>query len=190
VLVPRGWIRPRALAATLFLGFVALAIQAPFTYEHLTARPETYRHRYTLFREGGRLIAAHPLLGVGANNSTVARIRHAEANPAPPPTGGEVASFDNLYPIHNQFIVVTAETGLVGAALLAAFFLAVAGQALRRSASPDGLVAALAAAMLAGIVALGAQLTGDHLAANAARSMLWIDVAIVLALASAEQRRA
>lgn len=190
VLVLRGHVRPRTLAASLFLGFVAFAAQAPFTYQHLTARPETFWHRFTLFREGGRLIAEHPLLGVGVNNSTVARIRSAEEHPMPPPTGSGVASFDNLYPIHNQFIVVTAETGLVGAALLGAFFLLVARRALGLSASSDRFVAGMAAAMLAGIAAFGAQLTGDHLAANAARSMLWLDVAIVLALERIEAARA
>src|SRR5207245_4532658 len=59
--------------------------------------------RIPLMETASRIIAEHPLLGVGANNYTVALADHASTHSA-----------EFLYTVHNQYLLVWAETGLAG----------------------------------------------------------------------------
>lgn len=178
----RRHIQRRGLLVFAYVALVFIALQVPILYDHLATRPYTFWHRFYLFREGFSVIAANPVLGVGANNSTAARLRFAEGTSYESLPSASIVPYDNLYPIHNQYIVVAAETGLVGFALAAAFFLLVVARAFALSRSPDAFHAALATAILSGYVGLGFQLQGDHFVGNAQHALLAIEAALVLAL--------
>ena len=169
----------------LISGYVGLALAVGLSgpiYDYFTRRPETFRQRFILLEQGRKLIAANPVLGVGPNNSTAARVAYAARNPAVDSRSRAIAPNDDLYPIHNQWVVSAAERGLVGLALGVSFLLAVSWRAWRLTASADPWIAALAMAAIASFVALGAQLMGDHFVPNAAHMMLWLWCALVMAL--------
>lgn len=178
----RGHLHRRGLLVLAYVALAFIALQVPILYGHLATRPYTFWHRFYLFREGFSVIAANPVLGVGANNSTAARLEFAKRTSYESLPSTAIVSYDNLYPIHNQYIVVAAETGLVGFALGGAFFLLVAARAFVLSRSPDAFHAALATAILSGYVGLGFQLQGDHFVGNAQHAVLAIEAALVLAL--------
>jgi len=167
----RGWISKERftalVAGTLFLALIA----TPLLFRYMTARPETYKSRFALMREGLQVVAANPLLGVGLNNGTAARLR-----------GTEGQTDDELFPVHNHYIVLASETGLIGFTLYLAFFAAIALEGVRRSRSEDPSVAAFSIAIVSGYAALATQLMGDHFVGNAQHTLLWFFAGLVVAL--------
>lgn len=166
----RGWI-----SRERFIGFIAASalltvIGAPLLYSFMTVRTETYTHRFSLMREGLLLIAANPVLGVGLNNGTSARLREF----------AEVTE-DTLYPIHNQFIVLAVETGLIGFAFYMAFFVGIAREGIRRSGSENHSIAALSIAIVSGYAAIATQLLGDHFVGNSQHTLVWFYAGLVMA---------
>jgi len=186
VLVPMARWRGRfPNRAVLLTGYAALALGVALSgpiYDYLTLRPDTFYQRFILLEQGRKLIAGDPLLGVGPNNSTAARVAYAARNPAVDSRSRAIAPNDDLYPIHNQWMVTASERGLIGLALGISFLLAVAWAAWRLSASTDWWISGLAMAAIASIVALGAHLMGDHFVGNAAHTMLWLWCAVIVAI--------
>ena len=169
----------------LLSGYVVLVLAVGLSgpiYHYFTRRPDTFYQRFILLEQGRKLIVANPVLGVGPNNSTAARVEIAARNPAVDSRTRSIAPNDDLYPIHNQWVVSTAERGLVGMALGISFLLAVSRRAWRLTASTDPWIAGLAMAAIASIACLGVQLMGDHFVGNAAHTMLWLWCAMVVAL--------
>jgi O-antigen ligase len=173
----------RAFLALAYTGLAFAALQVPIVYNHMASRPHTYWHRFNLFREAAKIIVANPVLGVGANNSTAARLRYAAPSPYESVSATGIAfDFDNLYPIHSQYLVVAAETGLVGFALGASFFLFMASEAMRLSKSENAFHSTLAIAVVSGYVALGCQLLADHFVGNAQHTTLALSTALIVAI--------
>lgn len=189
LLAARGHVGQRAFLPAAYVGLVVILMQIPVFYKHLVSRPETFAHRFTLFREGGQLIIANPVLGVGPNHSTAARIQSATRNRNEFFSTDALPIFDNLYPIHNQYIVVASETGLVGIALAGAFFVAVSAQAVRVTRSPCAFRSTWGIVAISSYVALGTHLIGDHFVGNAQHTVLALQSAMVVALARLERER-
>jgi hypothetical protein len=189
LLAARGHVGQRAFLPAAYVALVVILMQVPVFYKHLVSRPETFTHRFTLFREGIQLIIANPVLGVGPNHSTAARVQSAALMRNEASSTGALPIFDNLYPIHNQYIVVASETGLVGFAFGAAFFIAVSVQALRVTKSRCAFRSAWGIAAISSYAALGTQLMGDHFVGNAQHTLLALQSAMVVALARLETER-
>jgi O-antigen ligase len=187
LLAARGHVGRRAFLPAAYVAVVVLLIQVPVFYKHLVSRPETFAHRFTLFRQGIQLIVANPVLGVGPNHSTAARVQSAALMRNDSSSRDALPIFDNLYPIHNQYIVVASETGLVGIAFAGAFFIAVSAQALRVTKSRCAFRSAWGIAVISGYAALGTQLMGDHFVGNAQHTLLALQSAMVVALARLER---
>jgi O-Antigen ligase len=188
----RGFLPNRTVLAA---GYAALALGAVLSgpiYTYLTLRPDTFWQRFILLEQGRQLIAADPILGVGPNNSTAARVALAKRHPAVDSESRAIAPNDDLYPVHNQWIVEAAERGLVGLGIGFAFLAAIAAKAWRLSAGADRWTAAVLLAGIASFVALGGHLVGDHFVGNASHTMLWLWCALVVALErlAAEESRA
>jgi O-antigen ligase len=189
LLALRGHVGQRAFLSAAYVALVVVLIQVPVFYRHFMARPETFNHRFTLFQEGIELIVANPVFGVGPNLSTAARVQGVASKRDENSAGGSQPVFDNLYPIHNQYIVVAAETGLVGFAFGAAFFIVVSVQALRVAGSRCAFRSAWGIASISSYAALGTQLMGDHFVGNAQHTLLALHAAMVVALARLERGR-
>ena len=189
LLAARGHVRQRTLLPAVYVGSIVILMQVPVFYKHFISRPETFAHRFTLFREGGQLIIANPVLGVGPNHSTAARVQGAARRRNEFFSTDALPIFDNLYPIHNQYIVVASETGLIGFAFGAAFFIAVSAQALRVTRSRCAFRSTWGIVAISSYVALGTQLVGDHFVGNAQHTLLALQSAMVVALARLETER-
>jgi putative inorganic carbon (hco3(-)) transporter len=99
------------------------------------------RSRVSLMSTAFDIIRDGPVLGVGANNYTVALERH-------------MSRFGNqwLYTVHNQYLLVWAETGLVGLAAFFGFLVATLRHGWRRARRADGFLAPLALGLTAACV--------------------------------------
>ena len=178
----RGYLPNPALLVFAYAGSVLIATLSANIYEQVVSRPQTYFQRFVLLEQGMVLVAGNPILGVGPNNSTSARVellhrdREREFDP------DIWAPDDDLYPIHNQWMVEVAERGLVGAGLGLAFLTMIGLRAVRLAGHADRRIATLAIAAVGALLGLGTQQLGDHFAVNATHSMLWIWCAVIVAL--------
>jgi putative inorganic carbon (HCO3(-)) transporter len=97
--------------------------------------------RLPLMATASRIIADNPLLGVGANNYTAALPDYASTHHS-----------DFLYTVHNQYLLVWAETGLVGLAAFLWFLIATIRRGFEGWKRSDPLLALLALGFTAALV--------------------------------------
>jgi putative inorganic carbon (hco3(-)) transporter len=100
--------------------------------------------RVPLMHLAWRMIRSHPLLGIGANNFWGAIPRYA----GPEYTG------DWLNVVHNEYLLIWAEAGILALALFVAFLGVVIARAWRCSRTPDPLLAPLSLGFVASLVGL------------------------------------
>jgi putative inorganic carbon (HCO3(-)) transporter len=97
--------------------------------------------RFPLMETASRIIADNPLLGVGANNYTAALPDYASRH-----------QDEFLYAVHNQYLLVWAETGLVGLAAFLWFLIGTIRRGLDRWKRSDPLLSPLALGFTAALV--------------------------------------
>jgi hypothetical protein len=161
----RRMIRP---STVLVLG-VCLMIAVVVAWRPVRDRLDANHHaaaeeRWRLNYIGFEMIKAHPLLGIGLNMAYTSRRSY-------------VPSFftedEWLYVPHNQYVIVAAETGLIGLA----GFLAVLATALRAASrarrSRDPLVRETATALFVSICAMMWGMNLDFYAGNQSYVLLW-----------------
>jgi hypothetical protein len=163
-IVPRPW-----LVATVSVALVAGVIAVP---SYLSTRPEYFTERFDHIERGFRVVAAHPIFGVGLNNSSFVR---GELAPM-----GETA-IDKSLPIHSHWIIGLAETGVIGFGLYVAFFVLIGRQAHRLSASTDQLTRVVSLGVVGAYVALSIHLVADFANNDALHSLLWFYAGIITA---------
>ena len=167
-------IRPRQLLVVGYLGLVVGvglgSMILPRLESFLASRPSALLGRFPLMEKAVAMTVDNPLLGVGPANSTAVKRQLKEG-------------YDNesFYPVHNQYLVVAAETGVVGLLCYVTFFGGVCRQAARLAGSPDRHRAALGLGVTGGYVAVATMLFGDHLAGNAPNAMVWFCAGLVAA---------
>ena len=121
------------------------------------------------------MIVAAPVLGIGLNNSTAVKKEFEDH------VAGEWH-----HPIHNFYITLAAETGLVGFVLFMGFFGLTAIEAFRRSKSGDLVIASLGVAIFGSYMALAGQLVADGITPDAS-TMLWFYAGLIMALGRIDQ---
>jgi O-antigen ligase len=134
------------------------------------ARPETFLGRFDSFRQGARLIAENPILGVGLNNSTAEKIEFEQDRES----------------IANHYLIVASETGVVGLILYLSIFGCNAAATLRLSKSRDPEIALLAIAIFGIYVSLSVHIVADQLVKVAA-TMVWLYAGVITALRRVEE---
>lgn len=173
LVVCRGFVTKRQLVIwiyallLLFGAFVPKIISKVNAY--MVARPETFRGRFDSFWQGTRLIAENPILGVGLNNSTAVKIGF----------GGDMEV------ISNQYLVVAAETGVVGLALYLSFFVCIGAAALQLSRSRDPDIGLLGIATFGVYVSLAVHILADPLV-KLPTTMMWFYAGATTALRKIE----
>lgn len=123
--VPANALRP--LVLTVIISIVScITIFYPafsergFLNENETVQGST-QERFVNFRVSLGMIAANPLLGVGFDTYQIAK---EQFNPTP-------HSLGKLAPVHNSYLLVAAETGLLGLGVYLLFILSVFRRALK-----------------------------------------------------------
>ena len=178
ILFVRRYISVRELALlTLVAGFGAILTAGPnsLLYNFMTARPENYENRFALMEQGRDLILANPILGVGPNNSTAVRLGTDQ---------NSEGSYYELFPIHNAYIVLAAEAGVIGFLLFFSGLASVVLKAIRLSKSEQADNATVCIVVVSAYVALWTQLGGDHFVGNAQHSLLWLYAGIIVGISS------
>ncbi len=169
-----SWLTARSLSKLIvpliFAGIVAIVFSGPIA-ERFAEQTISVRGDLNVVAE--QMIAAHPLLGIGVNTFT--SVMHSYDS------SGVTVYFPE--PVHNIFLLIAAETGLVGLGL----FLALIGltfrtglQALRRG---DAFLSVTVIGLLAGLTAiLVSNLVDVHLRTDVIYSLFWVYIGLILAI--------
>lgn len=178
VLIAATWMRTGiTLRRIVFLGtaicVIAAALYIPNPLSNRFTGPDngSAYSRIPLMHLAENIIVANPALGVGANNFA-AVMEHYE---------GPEFRYAWLYTVHNQFLLVWAETGTIG--LLA--YLWIFGNLIRRGwklwKTRDTLLAPLGLAIVAMLCGFMAHMLVEMFSGRALIQMVWICAAMVAA---------
>jgi putative inorganic carbon (HCO3(-)) transporter len=171
LLARRGLWRPKAVVATAVTGLAALAVAAPVLVSFIGSRPGFTRTRFDQAIYGVQIWAANPVAGVGMNNFN---------------TAVSPLAFDGTFsgsPIHNHYLRIGIETGVIGFVLYFGFFVWAVRLAWRLTAAADPFVAAVASGLCAALVGIGIYWVEDLFYDPIIRTQIWIAVALTAVLA-------
>jgi len=129
------------LAVTL--GLVYLLFGDLITARLFLSSPAATNSRLALLLDAWEMIKAHPLIGIGLNNF-VERLPDFDVSGI---------SSRWIAPVHNEFVLMAAETGFLGLIAFTAVMGAVVWRAWRTWRLGSGLQARLAGGLLAGFIA-------------------------------------
>ena len=128
--------------------------------------------RIPLMNLAFRITEAHPLLGVGANNFTVAM--------GPYLTSEFREGF--LFAVHNKYLLVLAETGIGGLIAFLAFFAGTVRKGWQCWNFQDRLLSPLALGFAAGIVGHMVHMTVDVFRGRPTQQLVWLIAGLLVAM--------
>ena len=133
------------VVAAVFFAFAPQMIMQRFA-SMFDAKDPTRLDRVAMLREGGRMVAAHPIVGVGPN---MVEKRYEEYR------GPDAVNKTNPH-LHNNLVQIAAERGLPALAMWLWFVVALTRDLVRRFRSgPNVFLAAAALASLAALLTAG-----------------------------------
>jgi len=177
VLLPDRRLAIGLCALAFGLGAVAYVAAEPSALERITTASEDRGNgREDLWRVATRMSTEHPVAGVGLGNF---RVRSGEYVREPGALQYVDLIVDRPHEVHNTYLQLLAETGLVGLGLFLAVVVAAMGAAWR-AAQRFQTAGALALARLsrAVLVAQVGFLVAAVFLSAASRSMLWVLLAL------------
>lgn len=178
VLIAATWMRTGiTLRRIVFLGTAicviaaALYIPNPLSNRFTGNDNGSAYSRIPLMHLAENIIAANPVFGVGANNFAAVMGSYE----------GPEFRYAWIYTVHNQFLLVCSETGIIG--LLA--YLWIYGNLIRRGwrlwKTKDSLFAPVGLTIVAAVVGFMSHMMVDQFSGRALVQMVWIFAAIVAA---------
>jgi len=137
-----GHIPRKAFVTLVALGLLSLGAATPYLMNFITSRPGFLKIHREHIMDGLVLAADTPLAGVGVNNFNVA-VREKDTK----------KTFAYM-PVHNHYLRLAVEIGLVGLGLNLWFLVAFMRQAYRSIFDRDPFLAAVAMGLLAGVISI------------------------------------
>ncbi len=172
--VRRGLFAPSRLVLVICaLAVVALAFSGLIAARLTGNDHGAAASRVPLMAIAWDMIRAHPLSGVGMNNFSSAM------------KGYVTAQFSGtwLAIVHNQYLLVWAESGLAALVAFLAFLATAIGRAWRATAAGDRLVAPLAVGLTAALVGMLPNMFVERFVNRPQSELLWLFAGLATALA-------
>jgi O-antigen ligase len=171
LLAARGLIGRRA-ARLVFVGCALGAIvAAPVLARYLGSRPDYLTMRWDHLRYGLEALRDHALTGVGINNFNVAFAPY------------DYAGVFREMAVHDHYLRIGVETGVIGLTLYFSFFFGVARAAFRGSRRADPWLATVSTALLAAFIAVFFYWLDDLFYSVAFNTQLWVLAALPYVIA-------
>jgi O-antigen ligase len=176
-LARRGELRTRRLLMMMLVGVMSLAVALPLIAQRFSAEhADDWQIRWRLVQVAAAMIEDHPLIGIGLNTATHQLVEYVSH------TGVSGWTFI----VHNQFLLVWAETGIFGIAAFVAFFwlgLRAASSVLRTD-QPEARVNG--AWLFWSLLALAWALNMDHVSGTATYKLVFLMLGAALGAARCE----
>ncbi len=145
---------------------LAVAVVWPTVSARLaTNHAEDAMVRWNLIRIAWEMIQAHPVVGVGINTATSQVDHYAEML--------DLVGRVWVFIVHNQFMLIAVETGVVGLAAFVALYVWALRTARRCARSVDPFVSQIGAVLFWALVALVWSLSLDHVSGGMTYDLVW-----------------
>ena len=174
----KGWLDARSLARLAVLGLCAVVVGVFFGSSVVSRLAEVSVNmpvivsRVQLNRIALKMIAAHPLLGVGINTFVEEMWQY------------DMTGVTELFPepVHNVYLLVASETGLVGLGLFLLLLASAFREGLQAVRTGDRFTSVCAIGLLAGFVVLAVSNVADeHLRTEVLYALFWLLIGLVAA---------
>jgi O-antigen ligase len=165
----RGFSLKTPIAVLLILGILYLPFQSVISARLLGDDKGSAESRIPLMKLAFRIIEDNPVLGVGANNFTVVMDRYL--------TPEFRHSF--LFAVHNKYLLVLSETGIIGLLAFLAFLLDALRKGWQCWALQDRLLSPLALGFAAGIAGHMVHMSVDVFRGRPTQQLLWLVAALL-----------
>jgi O-antigen ligase len=168
----RGFSLKVPIALILILGLLCLPFQNVISARLLQDDKGSAQSRIPLMKLALRIVEDNPLLGVGANNFTVVMDRYLTSD------------FREgwLFAVHNKYLLVLAETGIVGLLAFLAFLLDALRKGWQCWVCRDPLLSPLALGFTAAIAAHMLHMTVDVFRGRPTQQLLWLIAGLLAAM--------
>jgi O-antigen ligase len=143
--------------------FLFLYIPNPVSTRVFADDNGSAQSRIPLMRLSYRMISANPLMGVGANNFVAVMNGYA----------GSEFRHAWIYTVHNEFLLVCSETGIIGLAVFSWIFLDLVRRAWRLWQSQDPQFAPLGLGIVAAIGGYMLHMTVDIFSERGLFQLIW-----------------
>ncbi len=178
VLVYAGRERYVSITVPILVGIVAIVLAVLLRDEIVTRiagfEDAAARARLPLMDLSFRMIEDKPILGVGLNNFASAMGEYLTVD----------FSQDWIYTIHNKYLLVWAETGLVGLAAFGWFLVAALRTGWAAITANNRNISPLALGLWAGVIANMLHMMVEIFHSRPQTQMLWLTVGLIAAMAS------
>jgi O-antigen ligase len=171
----RGGLSRKTAAASvagLVLAAAFLLVPNPISARALGDDEGSAHSRVPLMHLAFRVIEANPLLGVGANNFGAVMNDYA----------GSEFRHEWIYTVHNQFLLVCAETGIIGLVAYLWVLLSVIRNGWRLWKVGDEMFSPLALSMIAAVCGLMSHMFVDIFSGRAVVQLVWLFAALLAAM--------
>jgi hypothetical protein len=178
-----GLISRHAFARCAFLGAIAVVVCTPFFVNYLQTRPDAIAGRWELIDRALETYWRHPILGTGLNNSSAATegSHHTISRPSGPVLLVTV--------VHNHYLIVLVEVGLVGFLLFFGFFSGSAMTAVRWMRAAGTETKLLLVGIVSAMAGVAVHNFGDPFGGHMSVAMLWLYTGLAFAACRSLQAR-
>jgi O-antigen ligase len=168
-------ISQRVFRWSVFLFALGAALAAPVLINFLLSRPETFSYRLGLLQTAFDTFLQRPISGAGLNNSSaVMEGSHVSVE------GGRRVQ---LRVVHNYYLIMLIEVGLVGVFLYFSFFAQAVISAFRSMRAADTEMKLILVGVVASLASIAVANLAEPFGGHAIHAMLWLYAALSIALA-------
>jgi O-antigen ligase len=169
----RGWLGRRVVARVLLAALIpSLLLQSVLVDRLSQFNDAAAQSRFPLMQLAWEMIVERPFLGFGANNFTAALPGFLDSD----------LGQTWLFTVHNKYLLVASETGVIGLVLFVWMLVWTVRLALAASHHREIVVASTAVGLAAGIVTNMVHMLADIFHDRVSTTSLWLLMGLVLAL--------
>jgi O-antigen ligase len=151
----------------------ALLLSAPLVIRYIETRPTATTARWELLDAGINAFLQRPLFGAGLNNSSI--VLEGVYMPGVGGTAGKIS-------LHNHYLVVLTETGLVGFLLFFGFFWQIIQTAFRSMRAAETEMKLLLVGIVGALASVATHNFGDAFWGNVTNGTLWLYAGVIIAI--------
>jgi O-antigen ligase len=166
----RKLISKKTVMVLVLVGLLLSPLIITKIYSQMSTRPSTVTARFDHWRVGFQMVTLNPIMGIGLNTSTYVRIKQGIGNLSPT---------ENL---HNYYLVILSETGVLGALLYFGFFSYIFYRAVRLTSlkTPYGL--GFSIAIMGSMLSLALHVSLGTFPNYSLNVLLWFYCGIIVAM--------
>lgn len=165
----------RAFARCAWSLTAVVLVAAPLLIHHLATRPDPVTKRLELVEIALNTYWKRPLAGAGLNNSSI--VTEGAESIVTTANGRERV----VTVVHNHYLIVLIEVGLVGFLLFFGFFSRIAVIALQNARKVSTESKALLVGILGGFVSIAITNMGEPFGGHVVQAMLWLQAGLAIA---------